>query len=165
MEVGSVLLSVLGFKVKDAGSVCRSEWILATRQKSFEVLVWVAKLPESRQQASSRAGSHLILLMELFRVIAVRHSGHCGHSAHAVVAELDLRPADGGVDGLVLRRCGQSSDSGFPSSGFSVLQVLVNTHTHTQTLIASWPSQLILLENPTFFSLIKTLKYYFLSSW
>lgn len=52
----------------------------------------------------SGAGSRLIHLMDLFRVIAVRQGGHCGHSAHAAVAELDLHPADSAVDGPALRR-------------------------------------------------------------
>lgn len=65
----------------------------------------MAKLPESHQRASGGAGSRLIHLMGLFRVIDVRHSGHSGHSGHSAVAELDLHPADGAVDGPALRRC------------------------------------------------------------
>lgn len=85
----------------DAGFVSRGEWILATRRKSSKVLAWVVKLPESHQQVRN---GRLIHRMDLFRVIAVRQGGHCGHSAHAAVAELDLHPADAAVDGPAMRK-------------------------------------------------------------
>lgn len=68
------------------------------------MLALVVKLPESHQRARNGAGSRLIHRMDLFRVIAVRQGGHCGHSAHAAVAELDLHPADAAVDGPALRK-------------------------------------------------------------